>query len=70
LAAKLQRLKNAWDTFVMGLANNQVIKASIDLLTDLLNTINNLTDVGGSKLGKFATSLLRLVTVFAGLKTG
>jgi hypothetical protein len=36
LDAKLQQLKNAWDTFAMGLANNEVIKEAIDALTFLL----------------------------------
>ena len=70
LEAKLQRLKNAWAEFTMGLANNEVIKAGVDLLTDLLNSINKLTDAGDSKIGKFTTSLLRLGTVLIGLKGG
>ena len=70
LAAKLQRLKNAWDTFVMGLANSEAIKMGVDLLTSFLNKINELTDMGDSKLGKFATTIARLGTVLIGLKTG
>ena len=70
LEAKIQRLKNAWAEFTMGLANNSLIKTGVDLLTDLLTTINNLTDAGDSKIGKFATSLLRLGTVLIGLKGG
>ena len=70
LEAKIQRLKNAWAEFTMGLANNSLIKTGVDLLTDLLTTINNLTDAGDSKIGKFTTSLLRLGTVLIGLKGG
>lgn len=70
LEAKLQRLKNAWDTFVMGLANSEVIKTGVDLLTNLLNVINNLTDAGEGKLGNLITTITRLTTVFLGLKTG
>ena len=70
LEAKIQRLKNAWAEFTMGLANNSLIKSGVDLLTDLLTTINNLTDAGDSKIGKFTTSLLRLGTVLIGLKGG
>ena len=70
LEAKIQRLKNAWAEFTMGLANNSLIKTGVDLLTDLLTTINNLTDAGDSKIGKFITSLLRLGTVLIGLKGG
>ena len=70
LEAKIQRLKNAWAEFTMGLANNSLIKTGVDLLTDLLTTINSLTDAGDSKIGKFTTSLLRLGTVLIGLKGG
>lgn len=70
LEAKIQRLKNAWAEFTMGLANNSLIKSGVDLLTDLLTTINSLTDAGDSKIGKFTTSLLRLGTVLIGLKGG
>ena len=70
LKAKIQRLKNAWAEFTMGLANNSLIKTGVDLLTDLLTTINKLTDAGDSKIGKFTTSLLRLGTVLIGLKGG
>ena len=70
LEAKIQRLKNAWAEFTMGLANNSLIKTGVDLLTDLLTTINSLTDAGDSKIGKFITSLLRLGTVLIGLKGG
>ena len=70
LEAKIQRLKNAWAEFTMGLANNSLIKTGVDLLTNLLTTINSLTDAGDSKIGKFTTSLLRLGTVLIGLKGG
>lgn len=70
LETKIQRLKNAWAEFTMGLANNSLIKSGVDLLTDLLTTINSLTDAGDSKIGKFTTSLLRLGTVLIGLKGG
>lgn len=70
LEAKLQRLKNAWAEFTMGLANNEVIKGSVDLITGLLEGINNLTDVGSDGLGGLMTTLLRLGTVIMGLKGG
>ena len=43
LETKLNQLKNAWTTFTMGVANSSVIKIAIDLLTQLLNAVNNLT---------------------------
>lgn len=39
------RLKNAWDTFLMGLANNQVIVAAINLLEKLISTFNKILSV-------------------------
>ena len=75
LDAKLQKLKNAWDTFTMGLADSDLIKGGVDLLSGLLDAINNLTNafdgVGGSiakvmvivgalNLGK------RLISTFSG----
>ena len=66
LDAKLQRLSNAWDTFVMGLADNDVIKFGVDLLTKLLETVNNLTD----DLGSTAGGIAKLGIAIAALKTG
>ena len=66
LDAKLQRLKNAWDTFTMGLANNDLIKVGVDLLTKLLETVNNLTD----DLGGVAGGIAKLGIAIAGLKAG
>lgn len=43
LEAKLNQLKDAWDEFTMGIANNTLIKAGIDALTNLLELINSLT---------------------------
>ena len=40
LQTKLNQLENAWNTFTMGLMNNQLIKTAIDALTGLLNAIN------------------------------
>lgn len=59
LDSKLNNLKNAWDEFVMGLANNELIKAGVDILTSLLTTINKIISSmsGGSGIVKtFVTS--------------
>ena len=66
LEAKLQRLSNAWNTFVMGLADNQLIKQGVDLLTNLLETINNLTSNLGGTIGGIA----KLGIAITGLKIG
>jgi len=63
MESKLAKLKNAWDEFVMGLANNEVIKLGINALTGLLNVINSLlkTFSGGQSLVKtFLTALLAI----------
>ena len=69
LESKLARLTNAWNEFLMGIANNNAIKLVVDGLTTLLNFINKITgalgDVGGSfaKLGIVAAGI-------GGLKAG
>ena len=69
MEAKLQRLKNAWDQFVMGLANNDILKFGVDLLTGFLETVNKLTSAlsGGNGLAK---SVINLTTVIGALAGG
>lgn len=69
LESKINQLKNAWNEFLMGLANNDFIKGAIDLLTNLLTGINKLIDglSGGNGLAK---SLLSIGFMFGGLKIG
>ena len=67
LATSLNKLKNAWDQFQMGLVNNEILKAGIDVLTKFLETINKITDgiSGGNGLTK---SIVSLGITIAGLK--
>lgn len=66
LESKLNRLHNAWQGFTMGIANNAIIKTSIDLLTKFVSVINKVTEVGGE-----ATSLIgKLGVSFAAFKIG
>lgn len=69
LASKLTKLKNAWDQFTMGLANNEIIGAAVTLLTGFLKAINGIIDgiSGGNGLIK---SVITLGAAFAGLKAG
>jgi hypothetical protein len=46
--AKTNNLKNAWNEYLLSLANSDVVKGVIDLLTKLINVINDLTEGGGS----------------------
>ena len=69
MQAKLQQLKNAWDTFTMNLANNDLLKGAVDALTGILNLANSLTQAlsGGNGLSK---SILTFITVLGALKGG
>ena len=69
LETKLNKLSVAWDTFLMGIANNDLIKFGVDTLTGLLNTINKIIDTisGGSGILK---SFFSIGTVTAGLALG
>jgi TP901 family phage tail tape measure protein len=42
LESKLAQLKNAWDQFIMGIADSGFIKGVVDILTGLLTAINGL----------------------------
>lgn len=66
LDSKLNELKNAWDEFAMGIANNQLIKIGVDTLKVLLDLINKLTNSLGDGIGGF----LKLGVAIAGLKIG
>ena len=70
LDAKLTKLKNAWDQFAMGLANNEFIKGAVDVLTFLLNTLNSIIDTvsGGNGVIKSLVSLGIAFSVFKGIK--
>lgn len=62
LASKLERLKNAWDSFTMDLADNKIIKGAVDLFTNLLTAINKFTNAFGegsglAKIGLIASAL-------------
>ena len=69
MEAKLQKMHNAWDTFVMNLANSDALKLGVDLLTGLLNAVNGLTQAlsGGNGLSK---SMVSFMTLFAAFKGG
>jgi TP901 family phage tail tape measure protein len=43
LESKLAQLKNAWTEFTTGIMNSGLVKFFVDLLTNILNTINTVT---------------------------
>ncbi len=66
LESKLNQLKNAWDTFTMGILNNEAIKFGVDVLTKLLNVINKVTE----GFGGFSGTVSKLGFVFMAFKIG
>ena len=63
MQSKLARLKNAWNEFTMGLANNALLKAAVDGLTQLLNIINKITSALGGGVGSFAKWFVAIKTI-------
>jgi hypothetical protein len=71
LEAKINQLNNALDIFWTNLANNDVIKGSIDLITNFINILNSITGTftnSENSIISFAGSLGQLLLVFAGFK--
>ena len=66
LGTALNRLSNAWDEFTMGLANNELIKTAVNLITELLGVVNKLTNV----LPGTAGALAKVMVLWGGLKLG
>lgn len=53
LEAKLNQLKDEWQQFIMSMANQQIIKVAVDLLTSLLKVVNKIIDTAGKIGGVF-----------------
>lgn len=68
MEAKLNKLRNAWDSFVMGLANSSMIKSLVEALTNVLDLLNKITDLLGS--GTFFDFLTTLGLIIGTLKVG
>lgn len=62
----LNRLKNAWDQFAMGIANSSFLKGGVNTLTGLLGAVNQLTD----GLSGTAKSIVSLGLAFGGFQLG
>ena len=68
LETSLNKLKNAWDEFTMGIANNELIKGAVDTLTWILETINNLTSALPGPIDGFAKLGIVIGALVAGSK--
>ena len=66
LDAKLKQLKTAWDEFTTSIANSEIIKKGVDLVTLLLKAINGLTNI----LPKGASGFAKLGIAMGALKIG
>lgn len=62
--AKTNKLNNAWNEYLLSLANSDMVKGFITVLTELLNILNDLTEGGGA----FFSSLLKIFTAVSGFK--
>ena len=62
----INRLRNAWNEFTMGIADNKLIKGTVNLLTDFIQVINKLTSSMPGVLG----GISKLVLAFGAFKLG
>ena len=74
MSAKLNRLKNAWDQFTMGLMNNQILKGGVDALTGFFTVVNKIFDILAKPFpdpfGGLIKSALTLTSTLAMLNLG
>lgn len=66
LSSKMERLKNAWHEFTMGIIDSDLVKTGIDMLTKLLETVNKITNA----FGKVGGPLAKIGVIMAGFKLG
>ena len=62
LESKLNRLKNAWNEFLMGITDSSLIKGFVDMLTNLLNGVNKFSDLFGEKGSGIVKALTALLS--------
>ena len=63
LAFKIERLKNAWHEFTMGIMNSDLVKTGVDILTTLLEIVNKITSAFKG-MGGSLTKIIGIVAVF------
>ena len=67
LEAKLNKLSNAWNEFTMHIANSDLVKGAVDLLTAILTGVNKLISLFG---GGLLSSIVAVGTAFGGWAAG
>ena len=66
LEAKVEKLKNAWHEFTMGIMNSDLVKFGVDVLTKFLEIVNKAT----SGLDGIGGSLVKIISVLGVFKLG
>ena len=66
LQTKIERLKNAWHEFTMGIMNSDFVKFGVDVLTKLLEVINKITE----GIAGFGGGLTKVAATLALFKMG
>lgn len=64
LESMLARLQDAWNDFLMGIADDKIVKFFVNALTGLISAFNSLTKLMDGVIG----SAIRLGAVFGGLR--
>jgi hypothetical protein len=59
LEAKMEKLKNAWHEFTMGILESDLVKFGVDALTKFLEIVNKAT----SSIGGLGNSLSKIITI-------
>lgn len=66
--AKINKLKNAWQTFTMGLADNKVIKGGVGILEKIITLADKIIDLfgkaGNAIGGDFGKSIAQMAAAF------
>jgi hypothetical protein len=63
LGSKIEKLKNAWHEFTMGVLNSDLVKSGVDILTKFLEVINKATGAFDGMAGSL-TKILSVATIF------
>lgn len=66
LQSKLNNLSNAWTKFTTGIMNSDFIKGEVDVLTKILNVINDITGA----LGSGGSAISKILLTFSALRYG
>ena len=66
LQSKLNNLSNAWTEFTTGIMNSDFIKGGVDILTKILDVINDITGA----LGSGGSTISKILLTFGALRYG